>query len=202
MKLFTVVAILIYTLLFSVAGAILIAMAIRPESLRSAIDLIRSTSFTTNVKVGLSVTGLLLILINILIAQLSIGKLQRQKIIAFENPGGQVTLSLSAVEDYIKKITDRMTEIKEIKSTIYARKSGVEVITRAALYSGVNIPEITEKVQAMIRSHLQEMLGLDETITVKVHVARIVERDKKSEAKGASKEITPSGFKGEIQYGD
>ena len=202
MKLFTVVAILIYTLLFSVAGAILIAMAIRPESLRSAIDLIRSTSFTTNVKVGLSVTGLLLILINILIVQLSIGKLQRQKIIAFENPGGQVTLSLSAVEDYIKKITDRMTEIKEIKSTIYARKSGVEVITRAALYSGVNIPEITEKVQAMIRSHLQEMLGLDETITVKVHVARIVERDKKSEAKGASKEITPSGFKGEIQYGD
>ena len=202
MKLFTVVAILIYTLLFSVAGAILIAMAIRPESLRSAIDLIRSTSFTTNVKVGLSVTGLLLILINILIAQLSIGKLQRQKIIAFENPGGQVTLSLSAVEDYIKKITDRMTEIKEIKSTIYARKSGVEVITRAALYSGVNIPEVTEKVQAMIRSHLQEMLGLDETITVKVHVARIVERDKKSEAKGASKEITPSGFKGEIQYGD
>ena len=202
MKLFTVVAILIYTLLFSVAGAILIAMAIRPESLRSAIDLIRATSFTTNVKVGLSVTGLLLILINILIVQLSIGKLQRQKIIAFENPGGQVTLSLSAVEDYIKKITDRMTEIKEIKSTIYARKSGVEVITRAALYSGVNIPEITEKVQAMIRSHLQEMLGLDETITVKVHVARIVERDKKSEAKGASKEITPSGFKGEIQYGD
>ena len=202
MKLFTVVAILIYTLLFSVAGAILIAMAIRPESLRSAIDLIRSTSFTTNVKVGLSVTGLLLILINILIVQLSIGKLQRQKIIAFENPGGQVTLSLSAVEDYIKKITDRMTEIKEIKSTIYARKSGVEVITRAALYSGVNIPEVTEKVQAMIRSHLQEMLGLDETITVKVHVARIVERDKKSEAKGASKEITPSGFKGEIQYGD
>ena|SRR3989338_2268957 len=202
MKLFTVVAILIYTLLFSVAGAILIAMAIRPESLRSAIDLIRSTSFTTNVKVGLSVTGLLLILINILIAQLSIGKLQRQKIIAFENPGGQVTLSLSAVEDYIKKITDRMTEIKEIKSTIYARKSGVEVITRAALYSGVNIPEVTEKVQAMIRSHLQEMLGLDETITVKVHVARIVERDKKSDAKGASKEITPSGFKGEIQYGD
>ena len=202
MKLFTVVAILIYTLLFSVAGAILIAMAIRPESLRSAIDLIRSTSFTTNVKVGLSVTGLLLILINILIAQLSIGKLQRQKTIAFENPHGQVTLSLSAVEDYIKKITDRMTEIKEIKSTIYARKSGVEVITRAALYSGVNIPEVTEKVQAMIRSHLQEMLGLDETITVKVHVARIVERDKKSEAKGASKEITPSGFKGEIQYGD
>ena len=202
MKLFTVVAIFIYTLLFSVVGAILIAMAIRPESLRSAIDLIRSTSFTTNVKVGLSVTGLLLILINILIAQLSIGKLQRQKIIAFENPGGQVTLSLSAVEDYIKKITDRMTEIKEIKSTIYARKSGVEVITRAALYSGVNIPEVTEKVQAMIRSHLQEMLGLDETITVKVHVARIVERDKKSEAKGASKEITPSGFKGEIQYGD
>ena len=202
MKLFTVVAILIYTLLFSVAGAILIAMAIRPESLRSAIDLIRATSFTTNVKVGLSVTGLLLILINILIVQLSIGKLQRQKIIAFENPGGQVTLSLSAVEDYIKKITDRMTEIKEIKSTIYARKSGVEVITRAALYSGVNIPEITEKVQAMIRSHLQEMLGLEETITVRVHVARIVERDKRGEAKGTSKEIGSSGFKGEIQYGD
>lgn len=202
MKVFTVVAIFIYTLLFSIAGAILIAVAIRPESLDSAVALIKSMPFTNNLKIGLSITGLLLILINILIAQLSIGKLQRQKTIAFENPHGQVTLALSAVEDYIKKITDRTAGIKEVKSTIYARKSGVEVITKAALYSGVNIPEITEKVQAMIRSHLQEMLGIDETITVRVHVARIVERDKRIESKGASKEIDSSGFKGEIQYGE
>lgn len=202
MKFFTVLVIFIYTLLFSIIGAILVALAIRPGSLDSAVNFIKSMPFTNNLRLGLSITGFLLILINILIAQLSIGRFQRQKTIAFENPNGQVTLSLSAVEDYIKKITDRTTEIKEIKSTICAGRSGVEVTAKATLYAGVNIPKITEKVQAMIRSHLQEMLGLEETITVRVHVARIVERDKKDDAKGALKEIGTGGFKGEIEYGE
>lgn len=196
MKFFNIIAIFIYTLVFSIIGAMLIAFSLRTESLDLIANMIGYLSKANNLRLGMAATGLLLILINISIAQLSIGKLRKRKTIAFENPYGQVTVSLSAIEDYIKKLTQRMTEIREIKSSISAGKSGIEVNAKAVLYSDANIPEVTEKIQNAIRLRLQEILGIEETVTIKVHVARIVQREKTE-----ASEAEHSGFKGEIEYG-
>lgn len=198
MKLFSTIAIFIYTLLFSIIGALIIALSLRTESFDSIINLMGQLSNANNLRLGMALTGFLLILINISIAQLSIRKLQRQKTIAFENPYGQVTVSLSAIEDYIKKLTHKMPEIKEIKSQISAGKSGIEVIAKTTLYSDANIPEVTEKIQNAVRLHLQEILGLEETVTIKIHVTKIAQRENSPVQKGPSEN---SGFKGEIDYG-
>ncbi|MFC1624285.1 alkaline shock response membrane anchor protein AmaP [Candidatus Omnitrophota bacterium] len=201
MKVFNIIAIFIYTLLFSIIGAVLIALSLRVESLELAIKLIGQLSSADNLRLGMAVGGLLLILVNISIAQLSIGNMQKHKTIAFENPYGEVTVALSAIEDYIKKLTNRMSEIKEIKSNISAGKSGIEVIVKTTPYSDVNIPEVTEKIQNAIRLHLQEILGIEETVTIKVHVAKIAQREKRIVQEEAIKESGQSGFKGEIEYG-
>ena len=144
----------------------------------------------------MTLTGFILILINISIAHLSLGKMRREKTIAFDNPYGRVTVSLAAIEDYVKKLTTGMTEIKELKSSISAGRKGVEVVARAVLYSDANIPEVTEKIQNAIRIKLQEMLGLEETVTIKINVAKITPREQKPQAKPSGE----TGFKGEIEY--
>jgi uncharacterized alkaline shock family protein YloU len=154
-----------------------------------------------NIRMGMALTGFLLILINISIAQLSIGNLQKHKTIAFENPHGQVTLSLSAIEDYIKKITGRLPEIRDVRTNITAGKTGIDITARLALYSDINIPEATDKIQNMIRARLQEMLGIEEKVTIRVHVAKIVQREKAKIDKHESSAIRHAGFKGEIEYG-
>ena len=201
MKVFNIVAIFVYTLIFSIIGGFLIALSLRTESLDSIINLMSYLSQTSNIRLTIALTGLFLILINISIAQLSIGKLRKHKTIAFENPNGQVTISLVAIEDYIKKLTHNMTEIKDMKSNISAGRSGIEVVSKAVLYSDANIPEITEKIQNAIKYRLQEMLGIEETVAVKIHVIKVVERSKKVEKKNITKQPEPSGFKGEIEYG-
>jgi len=45
------------------------------------------------------------------------------------------------------------------------------------------------------------MLGIEETVAVKIHVIKVVERSKKTEKKNITKQPEPSGFKGEIEYG-
>lgn len=197
MKIFSAIAIFIYTLLFSMIGAVLIALSLRTESLDIIVNAINFLSHATNARIGMALTGFLLILINISIAQLSMGRMKRHKTIAFDNPYGRVTVSLGAIEDYIKKLTNRMDEIKELKSAISAGKRGVEVSTRAVLYSDVNIPEITEKIQNAIRIKLQEMLGLEESVTIKVDVIKIVQREQKVQQRMQEE----TGFKGEIEYG-
>lgn len=204
MRIFSIIAIFVYTLLFSMIGAVLIALSLRAASLDSTMNMLNQLVHAENIRLGLALTGFLLILINISIAQLSIGKLRRHKTIAFENPYGQVTLSLTAVEDYIRRLTNRMSEIKEIRSNITAGKKGIEVVARVALYSDVNIPEVTEKIQNAIRLKLQEMLGIEETVTIRIHVTKIARREKEkkgSEQKTAQEETQHSGFKGEIEYG-
>ncbi len=201
MRIFNIIAIFVYTLLFCIIGAVLIALSLRTASLDSIINLLGYLAHTSNIRLGMASTGALLILINISIAQLSIGKLRKHKTIAFENPYGQVTLSLSAIEDYIRRLTNKMAEIKEIRSSITAGKSGIEVVAKVALYSDVNIPEITEKIQSAIKIRLQEILGLEETVTIKIHVTKIVQREKAGEQKNVSREVEHAGFKGEIEYG-
>ena len=201
MKIFGIVAIFIYTLIFSIIGGFLIALSLRTESLDSIINIISYFSQTNNARLAMALAGLFLILINISIAQLSIGKLRRRKTIAFENPDGQVTISLGAIEDYIKKLTQNMAEIKDMRSNISAGRAGIEVVSKAVLYSDANIPEITEKIQNAIKYRLQEMLGIEETVAVKIHVVKVTERSKKPEKKEITKQPEPGGFKGEIEYG-
>ena len=202
MKIFGIVAIFIYTLIFSIIGGFLVALSLRTESLDSIINIISYFSQTNNARLAMALAGLFLILINISIAQLSIGKLRRRKTIAFENPDGQVTISLGAIEDYIKKLTQNMAEIKDMRSNISAGRAGIEVVSKAVLYSDANIPEITEKIQNAIKYRLQEMLGIEESVAVKIHVVKVTERSKKAEKKkDITKQPEPGGFKGEIEYG-
>lgn len=202
MRIFSIIAIFVYTFLFCILGAFLIALSLRTASLDSVITVIDYLSKTENVRMWLALTGSLLVFINISIAQLSIGKLKKHKTIAFENPYGQVSLSLSAIEDYIKKLTGKMNEIKDIKTTITAGKKGVEIIARGVLYSDVNIPEVTEKIQNVIRLRLQEILGIEEKVTIRIHITKIAQREKANEDKRIKEEVSGSGgFKGEIEYG-
>jgi uncharacterized alkaline shock family protein YloU len=195
MKFLNTFVIFIYTLFFSVIGAFLIGISVRAESFDIVIKNIGYLYQTYDLKPGLAAAGFLLMLINVYIARITIGGTRKPKTIAFENPDGQVTLSLSAIEDYIKKLTNKMTEIREIKSAITAGKRGVEITAKTALYADINIPETTEKIQGLIRSRLQEMLGLDEKVTIKVHVSKLVHREKDK-----MKEPECGGFKGEINY--
>jgi len=194
------IAIFIYTLLFSIIGAVLIALSLRTESFDSVLNTIVSLSHSPNLRLGMALSGLLLILINISIARLGLRKLQNRKTIIFENPYGEVSLSLSAVEDHVRKLTNKMSEIKEIKSNITAGKAGIEVTARVALYSDVNIPEATEKIQNAIRSRLQEILGIEETVAIKVHVTKIVQREELYEQRDAVGDRGRVGFKGKIEY--
>lgn len=202
MRVVTIIAIVIYTFLFSVIGAMLIALSLSAASLDLITSTINSMVHSENIRTGLAVTGLALILINIFIAQFSIGRLKKYKTIAFENPDGPVTLSLAAIEEHIRKLTARMPEVKDIKFSISTTKGGVEVNARVAIYSGLNIPEITEKIQNAIRQRLHEILGIEEKFIIKIHISKIVSKETKSiDQKSVLTNAEHGGFKGEIDYG-
>ena len=118
--------------------------------------------------------AILIILMSVILANLILGRQTKERTIAFENPSGLVSVSLDALEDIIRRLIARIPEIKEIRPYIVKAKKSLEVDIRLILRSDGNIPELTAKLQDLVRGKIQDAIGLDEKINVRVHVVKIM----------------------------
>jgi len=115
-----------------------------------------------------------LIVLNYIFYQIYSVNVHRDKIIAFDNPSGRVSLSLVALEDLVKRMLSKLSEVKDIKQNITASRKGLFITIRLILRSEVNIPEITSKVQELVKKKIQDIIGLDEPINVSIYIGKII----------------------------
>jgi len=171
----------LYFMVYFIVGSILFVFAMNVLSQEQLNDYMLYAYNDPNIKLAAGCLGALFILLGFFSAKYSLGRIRKEKTIAFENPDGQVVVSLSAIEDYIKRILKQVIHVKDVKTVVTAGKKGISVVCRATLFSDSNIPEITEKIQSVIKSKLNEMLGIEESINVKIHIAKLY-------SKGGTKE--------------
>lgn len=182
MRVFTVLGILFYASVIILIGVTLVVFSLnllQPQDINSLITYIQ---VNPHAKIIVGLSGLLLILISFSFAQLILGRFQREKTIAFTTSSGEVTIALSAVEDLIRRLAGIIPEIKELRPDVIATKKGIIADLRVVLRSEANIPELTARLQEITRSKIQEVLGLEEQIIIKIHVTKIIsmeEREKK-----------------------
>ena len=196
MKFFTVLGIIFYTTVLSLVGGILIVVSLNwlpLEIINNWLGYLYS-GFQTRFVLGS--IGVLLILISISFAQLILGKIQRERTIAFSNPSGEITISLSAVEDLIVRLMRSLSEIKDAKPSVIATKKGIEIDLRISLKSELNIPEFTAQLQEMLKVKVGEILGIEEPIIIRIHVAKIASPQEKIEEKKIEPPTIPfSGYR-------
>ncbi|MBI3332591.1 MAG: alkaline shock response membrane anchor protein AmaP [Candidatus Omnitrophica bacterium] len=198
MKVFTWIIMSCYMILFVLMGAGLVIFSLQGISIEGAVFWLQKAYTEKNLRLACFLTGTGLILLNWMIAQLTLAKLQQQKTIAFENPDGQVTVSLSAIEDFIRRSTRELPEVKDLRSDVVAKKGRILVRARVTLWSEAHIPEVTERIQGLVKSRVQEMLsGIEEPVLVKVHVAKIASREEAPSGPGRREDkITTTPFRG------
>ena len=192
MKLFTWVIMTCYIVLFILLGIGLIAFSLHWIPVEGAASWLEMAYLERDSRLVFFLTGAGLILLNWMYAELTLARFWRQKTIAFETTDGQVTVSLAAIEDFIRRTTEELPEVKELRSDVVARKGVIVVRARAVLWAGAHIPEAAERIQSVVRSKVQEMLsGIEEPVQVRVHVAKIVHRDGKKSDRRAVQYVPP-----------
>ncbi len=177
MRIFSGFTMFFYTVVFLAVGCGLIIVALNIIPVDEATNAIEYIYNTLNAQLMVGLVGLLVIIYSLLAVQVTLGNLQREKTIAFENPSGRVTISLSAIEDFIKRTAAYIDDIKELRPNVTANKKGINIINRVVIYSDANIPDATEKMQSILKSKIQEMLGIEEPVNIKVHIAKIISRE-------------------------
>ena len=191
MELIKKLVILAYLLLMISVGAVLVSAAIEAITPEMASSALRSVGQTPALQMTLYALGGIFLLIGVIGPLRMAASLRRGNTIAFQNPDGEVTVSLKAIEDYIKKISKDIPGICDVRSHVEVTRSGVDITCYVSLTAGSNIPDITERIQLAVRSRLQSMLGMEEKINIKMHVSRIV-KGSRSETMPLERELGPA----------
>lgn len=151
--------------------------------------------------ITLVLCGCLMVILNILFVVRLIRRTGYQRSIRFKNPGGEVIVHLSAVEECLTRYARQSEDVHDVKVRVYSGTKGnpVRVVVTVSLWDTPDVPSIVEKLQGGLRGRFIEILNADESVDVIVTLRRLVtKKDSSRKAKGAEPAAEPveSGFKG------
>ncbi len=180
MWLMTRLAIVFYLIIIwltSIAVLLFVLHVLDIQTVKYLLDLVYNEP-----QVGTVVAAIALgiVVMSVVLENLIYGRRRRERTIAFDNAGGPVAVSLTAVEDLIKRISASVPDIKEIRATVLAIKKGLDIDIKLVLRSEVNIPDLTTRLQEFVRRNIEETIGMEGKINIRIHVIKISLDDIKS----------------------
>jgi uncharacterized alkaline shock family protein YloU len=140
-------------------------------------------------RIILGLIGILILLFCLRCLQSIFYRLTKEKSINFSSEYGEVSVTVSAIEDLIKKLLEEKKQFSHIKPKVILKKKGIEIIIRGDLASEVNIVEFTKEVQEKVKDKLYAFLGEEKVINVRVEIRKIVFAGKKKEEEEEEKEL-------------
>ena len=82
------------------------------------------------------------------------------QVIVGKSEGGQVNISLEAVDDVVRKAALSVNGIMDVKTRLKAAKNGVDVSLQITIPHDVNVPETSTALQNVVKEQLQVVTGL------------------------------------------
>ncbi len=124
------------------------------------------------------VAGVVVGLVLILIGLVYLGTLgehrPRVRYISFESEEGDVSISMNAVRDFIRKIADEFAMIASLDPVIRSEKDTISIDLNVKIQTGSRIPELSQLLQSRVRESIRDGLGIAEVQEIKVRVQEIV----------------------------
>jgi uncharacterized alkaline shock family protein YloU len=165
---------IIYFVLMVGVGATLLAVSLKVLSPEKVAESLTFFTGSVNMQVTLGVIGAILLMLGVIAPMRAAKGSNSARVVKFQNPDGEVAVSLSAIEEYIRKIAKEQHEIGELKCYVDINRKGVDITCAISIAASANIPEVTEKMQLAIKNHLQVLIGMEEKISIKMQITRIM----------------------------
>ncbi|HLS88048.1 MAG TPA: alkaline shock response membrane anchor protein AmaP [Sphingobacteriaceae bacterium] len=85
---------------------------------------------------------------------------------------GEVQISLKAVENLVARAGRQVEGVRELNARVESGKDGIQVHLRGSVYPEVNIPELSDRLQNLVKRHVRSVVGV-EVENVRFHVKDI-----------------------------
>lgn len=118
--------------------------------------------------------GLLLILLGLVHLGTCGSSRPRLRTISFDSEEGAVSISISAVCDFIRKLGDEFGAVISMDPKIRSEKDLISIDLDVKIQTGSRIPELSRLLQNRVRESIRDGLGIVEVREIKVHIKEIV----------------------------
>ena len=185
--------VLFYVTIIMFIGGFFLALALNGIPIDYVVNCLQTVYVDKDLRMLLGILSGIVLLCNLFFYRHFSINVHRDKVIAFDNPSGRVSVSLLAMEDLIKRMLIRRPEIKDCRIKVTASKKGLDVKIRLIMKAEANIPDLTFKIQDIVKRKIQDTIGLEEPINVAIYVGKILpEKIKgKEEAKPEEEDQAP-----------
>jgi len=170
------ISILVYLFVSLAAGIGLIGMSLEINHLNIAGYISTLNTMATNSSLTRTIIflfGSLIILIFLRFLQKGLTRYRREKTIKTDTENGYISVTLTAIEDMIKKSLSDDDLISYIKPKILSTRKEIIAYVKLALKEAINIKDFAENVQTKLKDKLQAMLGNEKTLKINIEVKKI-----------------------------
>jgi len=174
MKFLTRIAVLFFVTLILFFSSFMLLFVFNYIELRSVLNMFTMIYFDETLRMFFAVSAGVLLILNFAFYRMFTVSIRKEGTIAFDNPDGRVSVSLGAIEELTKRVIAKVAEVHDVKSKISASKKGLQIKIRLVLKAEKSIPEVTSRVQELVKRRVQNAIGLDEPINVSIYVGRIL----------------------------
>ncbi len=177
------ISVFIYTVISLAIGVGLIGMSLGLESLDLNLYLLHLNNLIGQnfiIRIVVFLSGFLIILIFLRFIQKGLTRHRREKTIKAETNYGFISVTLSAIEDMIKKSLVEEEIISYIKPKIFSTRKEIVSNVKITLKEAVNIKEFAENIQVKLEEKLRAILGDDKPLRINIEVKKIAFSKKES----------------------
>lgn len=163
-----------------VLGIVLILSVSGWYDLRERMDLTVANLLNSSTGIW---TGLIMVMLGLLFLGMRVRAGRTTRSISFDNPEGEVTVSIKAIEDFVRRVGQEFSQVLDLDPTILPSNGGIKIAAETTLIAGTNVPRLAESIQSNIKTKMQNVLGIENVTSVEIHVSKLV--TKKGEPQGS-----------------
>lgn len=173
MKVFNVFSMVFAIFAFLTIGSLLLIISfhiLTPEDAVQQIHLLYSSPMRSFQE---AIVALVFIVVGLSFARTLLKKRNQDEALIYQSESGPILVSVTAMEDVIRKVIKRYLLIKDCKNKVIIRGKDVEIKLRLTLWAGAKVQELLLEVQEEMRSRIKKLLGPTNRVEVVCDVQKI-----------------------------
>jgi len=177
MKVINVFAQIFAIFAFLTLGSLLVLVALHVLSVEDAVYKVRELYQSPLKSTQTGVVGLFFIIVGLIFSKMLVKKGRESDAIIFQSEIGPMIVSVTAVEDIVKKVLKRFHMIKEGKIKTMIHGKDLEIKLRLVLWSGQGVPKLLSEIQEEIGQRVHKILGPENRLEVVCDVTKIEDHE-------------------------
>lgn len=177
MKVVNVFAQLFAIFAFLTMGSLLVIVALHILSVDDALGEIRQMYSSPWQSFQAGLLGVFFICVGLIFSKMLLKAGRQSEALIFQSEIGPIVISVTAIEDVIRKVLKRFSLVKDSKIKTLIHGKNVELRIRLTLWSGGQVPELLQEIQELVKSRVKKLLGPENLIEVNCDVVKIEDHE-------------------------